>query len=185
MGLQILRDIAALQTTPFVKIMVDKTTDTSNTERFAIFTSDLQVYIKIFWIILCPIDRCSYATFCDQRHIRKNKLQFWKSSWSMLQHGASAKSVCRSGVAKLINDIEPMAIFTHCYGYALNLAASDTIKKSKVMKNALEVIHEITKLIFSTQRSYFSRSKARYARLWTRYQSPLSNRMDYESWCSY
>lgn len=44
-------------------------------------------------------------------------------------NGASAMSGCRSGVAKLISDIEPMAIFTHCYGHALNLAASDTINQ--------------------------------------------------------
>ena len=28
----------------------------------------------------------------------------------------------RNGVAKHISDIEPRAIFTHCYGHALNLA---------------------------------------------------------------
>ena len=53
----------------------------------------------------------------------------------------------RSGVAKRISELEPKAIFTHCYGHILNLAASNTLKKSKVMKNALELTHEITKLI--------------------------------------
>ena len=61
--------------------------------------------------------------------------------------GASAMSGSRSGVAKRISELEPRAIFTHCYGHALNLAACDTIKKSKVMKDALETTHEVTKLI--------------------------------------
>lgn len=50
----------------------------------------------------------------------------------------SAMSGSKTGVAKQIRDLEPRALFTHCYGHVLNLAASDTIKKSKVMKDALE-----------------------------------------------
>ena len=52
--------------------------------------------------------------------------------------GASNMSGSRSGVAKRISELEPRAYFTHCYGHALNLAACDTLKKSKVMKDALE-----------------------------------------------
>ena len=50
-------------------------------------------------------------------------------------------------VAKKIRDEEPRAVFTHCYGHSLNLAVSDTIKKSSVMKNSLDTVHEITKLV--------------------------------------
>ncbi len=42
--------------------------------------------------------------------------------------GASAISRSKNGVAKYISDIEPKALFAHCYGHALNLAASDTVK---------------------------------------------------------
>ena len=38
-------------------------------------------------------------------------------------------------------------MYTHCYGHALNLAAGDTLKQSKLMKDALETTREITKLI--------------------------------------
>ena len=38
-------------------------------------------------------------------------------------------------------------MYTHCYGHALNLACGDTIKQSKVMRDALDTTHEITKLI--------------------------------------
>ena len=61
--------------------------------------------------------------------------------------GASVMIGIRSGVAKQIADIEPRAIFTHCYGHALNLAVADTVKQSKVMRNALETTYEIIKLI--------------------------------------
>ena len=36
---------------------------------------------------------------------------------------------------------------TNCYGHSLNLAASDAIWNSKLMKDALDTTHEITKLI--------------------------------------
>lgn len=61
--------------------------------------------------------------------------------------GASNMAGIRNGVAKKIRDEEVRAVFTHCYGHSLNLAVSDTIKKSSVMKNALDTTHEITKLV--------------------------------------
>jgi len=38
--------------------------------------------------------------------------------------GASNMSGSRSGVAKLILDMQPNAFFTHCYGHSLNLAVA-------------------------------------------------------------
>jgi len=35
-------------------------------------------------------------------------------------------------VAKQITDLEPGALYTHYYGHALNLAASDAIKQSRM-----------------------------------------------------
>ena len=58
-------------------------------------------------------------------------------------------SGAKSGVAKQIRDNEPRAVFTHCYGVSLNLAASDMLKQSKLMQDALDTAHEITKLIKS------------------------------------
>ena len=61
--------------------------------------------------------------------------------------GASNMSGSRSGVAKLVQDKEPRALYTHCYGHSLNLAASDMLQKIKILKSAMETTHEITKLI--------------------------------------
>ncbi len=58
-----------------------------------------------------------------------------------------------SGVSTIISQIEPRALYTHCYGHSLNIAASDSLNKSKVMKEALQTTHEIVKLIkFSPRR---------------------------------
>lgn len=53
----------------------------------------------------------------------------------------------KAGVAKKLLDVEARAIYTHCYGHALNLACGDTIKSSKLMKDTLDTTHEIVKLL--------------------------------------
>ena len=58
----------------------------------------------------------------------------------------------RSGVATCILQEEPRALYTHCYGHSLNLACSDTIKECRLMRNALDVVQEITKLVKKSPR---------------------------------
>ena len=41
---------------------------------------------------------------------------------------------------------------THCCGHSLNLACGDTIKTCKLLKDALDTTHEITKLIKKSPR---------------------------------
>ena len=53
----------------------------------------------------------------------------------------------RNGVSAKILLEEKRAVYTHCYGHALNLAVSRTIKQSKVCNDALETAFEICKLI--------------------------------------
>ena len=53
----------------------------------------------------------------------------------------------KSGVATRILAEEPRALYTHCYGHSINLAACDAIKGTKLMKDVMETAHEITKLI--------------------------------------
>ena len=87
--------------------------------------------------------------------------------------GCSAMSGTRS---ERIMDEEPTAVYTHCYGHSLNLAASDAIKNSKLMKDALDTTHEITKLIkFSPRREAIQSnlSKAVTFDLWAKNKWPV------------
>ena len=43
--------------------------------------------------------------------------------------GASSMNGPKGGVAKLINNDVPRAVYTHYYGYALNLSVGDTVKQ--------------------------------------------------------
>ena len=42
--------------------------------------------------------------------------------------GASSMTGAKKGVAKQISDVESRAVYTHCYGHALNLAIGDKFK---------------------------------------------------------
>ena len=74
--------------------------------------------------------------------------------------GASNMKGCRSGVATQIMKDEPKAIYTHCYGHALNLACQDTIRGIKVVRDALDTTFEISKLL-----KYSSKRKAEYLKI--------------------
>ena len=51
----------------------------------------------------------------------------------------------RSGVVKLVQEEEPRAVYMHCYGPALNLACSDSVKGCQLMKDAHDIVYEIIK----------------------------------------
>ena len=56
-------------------------------------------------------------------------------------------SSSKNGVFKLVSDLKSRAVYMHCYRYALNLAAGDTLKKCKLLKDSLDTTREIIKLI--------------------------------------
>ena len=68
--------------------------------------------------------------------------------------GAANMAGAQHGVAAQILLEEPCTTFTHCYDHALNLAAGDTIKKNRILRNTLDVTLEISKLLrFSPRRN--------------------------------
>ena len=68
--------------------------------------------------------------------------------------GASNMSGAKKGVAANIASKEPRAVYTHCYGHALNLAVGDTVKRSKVMRDSLDTVFEMSKLIKDSPRRH-------------------------------
>ena len=54
---------------------------------------------------------------------------------------------CQRSVATNIKSDEPRAVFTYCYRHCINIIASDSMKTSRIMKDALETTNSITRLI--------------------------------------
>ena len=61
--------------------------------------------------------------------------------------GARVMVVKKSGVAKRILEEEHRALFSHCYGHSLNLAASNLVKECKGVSDALSTTFVISQLI--------------------------------------
>ena len=50
-------------------------------------------------------------------------------------------------VAPDIKEMEPRALYLHCYGHSLNLAVADTLKQVKPLSSALDHCPDVCKLI--------------------------------------
>jgi len=156
MGLSILRKIASnIRNSPFYTIMVDETADMANIE---------QVVVCLRWVNEIFEVHEEFVGLYQVEAIHSEKI-FEVITDVMLRlnlcmskirgqcyDGASVMTGVKSGVVARLNAAEPRAVFTHCYGHALNLACADTFRKCKLMQDALDTTHEITKLIKKSPR---------------------------------
>ena len=151
MAHQIIRKIAAnVQTAVNYTVMIDETTDQSNTEQVVLVLrwvdEALEVHEEFIGLYSTSSTTAESLVFIIKDTLLRMNLKI-EHCRGQCYDGASAMSGAKKGVAKSITDVEPRAIYTHCYGHALNLGVSDCIKKSKVMKSALDLVAEISKLI--------------------------------------
>ena len=156
MALHILRDIAAsLHATSFITLMVDETTDEANKEQVVIclrwVDNGLEAHEEFIGLYEVANTESSTVLAVIRDVLLRLNISFTKLR-GQCYDGASAMAGIRTGVATQILQDEPRAVFTHCYGHALNLACSDTIKQCQLMRNALDTVQEITKLVKKSPR---------------------------------
>ena len=151
MALRVLREIAGrLQSASFFTVMADETTDASNVEQVVIclrWVSEkfevLEEFVGLYKVASTGAE-IIYAAITDvllRLNLAVSKVR------SQCYDGAATMSGAKSGVVTRLCAAEPRAVFTHCYGHSLNLACGDAIKRCKLMQDALDTTHEITKLI--------------------------------------
>ena len=157
MALSILRRIAgSICNSKFYCIMCDECTDASNRELLVICIRwvDEQLQPQEEFIGLYKIDDISANTIVATIKDALVRMNLALSRCrGQCYDGASTMSGTRSGVATQLRDEENRAVFLHCYGHALNLAVGDSVKNSKLLKDALEITFEVSKLVkFSPKR---------------------------------
>ena len=141
MALQVLRNLTLqLQESEFFSIMVDECTDSSNHEQLAIcfwwVDHDLEVHEGFLGLYEIPnIAANTIVSVITDTLLRMN-LPFSRCRGQCYDRAKNMAGE-RGGVAKQIMEKEKRALFCHCYGHSLNLAASDADKKCKVMADAL------------------------------------------------
>ena len=130
--------------------MVDETTDVSNTEQlvFCIRYVNGQLNTHEEFIGLHSLESTSAQsiTHTIQDLLLRLSLQL-ENCRGQCYDGASAMAGCRTGVATTLLQKEPRALYTHCYGHALNLAVQDAVKANPVLRDTLDTVEEMTKLI--------------------------------------
>ena len=156
MAQQVLRQLAAsLQSAMFYALMVDETTDKANREQDVLvfrWVDDALTAHKTFVGLYLTDSITSKALVALIKDVLLRMNLKIKHCRGQCYDGASSMTGAKSGVAKILRDEEPRAIFTHCYGHALNLAVGDCVKQCNVMKAALDIVAEISKLIKSRQK---------------------------------
>ena len=157
MALSILRRIAgSICNSKFYCIMCDECTDASNREQLVICIRwvDEQLQSQEEFIGLYKIDDISANTIVATIKDVLVRMNLALSRCrGQCYDGASTMAGTRNGVATQLRDEENRAVFLQCYGHALNLAVGDSVKNSKLLKDALEITFEVSKLVkFSPKR---------------------------------
>lgn len=73
---------------------------------------------------------------------------------SQCYDGAANMSGAHRGVAAKIAEVEPRAIYIHCYAHCLNLAIQDSIKSVQILRNTMDVVHEVATVVKGSPKRY-------------------------------
>ena len=138
-------------------VLADECTDCSNKEQFTInirwvdqHLNEHEEFIGLYQVD--TIDAKSLVSAIRDVLLRMNAKV--ADCRGQCYDEASNMSGARKGVAAIILQEESRALYTHCYGHALSLAVADTMKQSKICRDALDTAFEITRLIkFSLKRN--------------------------------
>ena len=152
MGQKLLHEqiLKPIQQAPFFTIMSDETTDRSNTEQAVIclrtVNDKFEVREDFIGLYKLKSTKSEYIF-----NVLKEALLNFNLPLSKLRgqsyDGAANMSGVKNGVVTKFQEIEPRAVYIHCNGHLLNLATSDCVKDSTILKDTLSIAYEITKLV--------------------------------------
>ena len=157
MSQSILRTLLGdIKNSPFLTIMADETTDVSNKEQLTLVIRWVDENFEVNEEFLGLYNLFSTTADSIVASIKDVLLRFeipTSKIRGQCYDGCSTMAGARGGVAAKMQQIEPRAVFTHCYGHALNLSVNDTIKGCTTMKDCLDTCFELVKHIkFSPKR---------------------------------
>ena len=128
--------------------MVDETTDTSNTEQLVaclrFVDNSFTAHEEIVGLYSLESTSAEAIVSTIKYVLLRMNLRI-DMCRGQCYDGASNMSGSRSGVATQIASLEHRALYTHCYGHALNLATQDALRGVKIMGDTLDTVY--TKLI--------------------------------------
>ncbi len=156
MSVTIQREISSdIHAATHFTIMADECTDSANNEQLVIcfrwMDHKLDVHEDFIGLYSIPDISASTIFSVINDCLMRMNLQ-WNRCRGQYYDGAANMSGVRNGVATRVLSFEPKALSTHCYGHSLSLSMCDTMKNSKIARDALDTTFEISKLIKSPKR---------------------------------
>ena len=151
MALSIIRDIASsIRDGKYFTIMADEVTDASNREQvvecFRWVGSDYEPHED--FVGLHKVDKVNADTLVAviKDVVLRMNLDLHNCR-GQCYDGTANLAGSRTGTATQLRHVEGRAVIIHCYGHALNLAVADVVKQSKVIRDVLDTVGEINKLL--------------------------------------
>ncbi len=135
MALNIIRQLSLdIRTSQFYTIMADECTDVSNHEQFTICIRWVSSCFEVneYFIGLYQVD--TIGAICLEHAIKDTLLRMGvnlSKCRGQCYDGASNMSGSKSGVSTRLQKEEKRAVYTHCYGHALNLAVGNIQSSSQ------------------------------------------------------
>ena len=146
MALKVTREIVdAIRTAVYYSVMADEVTDASNGEQVVVcfrwVGEDFEPHEE--FVGLHKVDSIKadvLVAVLKDTLLRMNlKLSYCRGQ---CYDGASNMAGARNGTATQLSAEEPRAVYTHCYGHALNLAAGDTVRQNRLLRDTLDTTSE-------------------------------------------
>lgn len=146
----ILRDILKVVRTRWYTIMMDETTDISNTEQLAFvlrhIDGSLQPQEDLVGLYSLPNIKADTLVSVVNDILARCGLDV-ANLRGQCYDGAAVMSGRVNGVSTQILAKQPKATYIHCFAHTLNLSVQEMCAKNSVMKNVLDSSNEIIKLI--------------------------------------
>ena len=166
MSLKVTREIAsAIRAAGYYTLMADEVTDSSNREQVVVclrwIDDDFDPHEDFIGLHKVESTGANVLVAVLKDTLLRMNLKL-ANCRGQCYDGAANMAGCRSGVATQIAAEEVRAVYTHCYGHALNLAAGDTVRQSRLLRDTLDTTGEMSKLLkYSPRRdSLFEKLKS-------------------------
>ena len=146
-----LRTIASdIAITGCYSILSDEATNVSNTQQLVVcirwVTKDLEVEENFIDLVLLERAQADVIVAAVKDVLMGLSLPI-SNAKAQCYDGCSIMVGSKKGVVMIIKQSQPNCLLIHCYCHALNLDVGDAIKNVPVLKESLEDVYELTKLI--------------------------------------
>ena len=159
MGNEVLRSLLKeINAETWYSVIADEVTDVTNKEQFNISVRYVNDHYEIFeeslGFVEVPCIKSDILTAALKDVLIRCSLPLNKCR-GQAYDGAMNMQGHRSGLGTQIQEEEPAAIKIHCLAHCINLCLQDVSRKCKVVRDALDLVFEIIKLIkFSPKRAH-------------------------------